>query len=387
MNHYDIKSASKYSRDTLARIIGDSLAKDLMRDSFQTYFVTLEGDQYLVGSTVINFLARTNESFRDTMPTNQRYMHPLALAQQLETRLEAMHSSDGLIDEVQYSDSYTDFGVDLALVHKLDLPRRVDHSWINGSKDDKRLFEGYHLSGGHTDYRDRIFEKHLTIVKGVLKRLAPQASDHHIYDRKGLMDVGKSTLYELIETYDCTRNIQFITYTYPRIRGAMIDHLRSLDFVPRSLRTTANRIKRYVGANHMDLWYDGDEIMKALDLTEEAFTEASRILYGKQILSFEDPIRDTENLKVKDTLSVEPRNMSDDPIWISQVAEDLAASLETLPDQERFVFESYYIYENSLREIGDYLGLTESRACQLLTKAKQRLSRISELQEHAKFLD
>jgi RNA polymerase sigma factor for flagellar operon FliA len=226
------------------------------------------------------------------------------------------------------------------------------------------------------DLRDRLILTYAPLVKYVAGRLGSGLPAH--VDEGDLVSYGLLGLIGAIERYDPDRDIKFETYAISRIKGAIIDELRALDWVPRSVRARAREIERAIGELEARLGTaPTDEQIAAkigisVDELEEALTDISRSSIaaldelwstsgeGDQV-SLLDTIEDTSGLRPADVLDA------------SELREALADAIARLPEREKLVVTLYYYEELTLREIGEVLGVTESRISQLHTKAILRL--------------
>ena len=194
-----------------------------------------------------------------------------------------------------------------------------------------------------------------------------------------LVSYGLLGLMNAIERYDPGRDIKFETYAISRIKGAIIDELRSLDWVPRSVRTRAREIERAIAELERRLHRapTDEEMASELKFSVDEFQDAlvqisnSTIAALDELWSVSDSSGDAVSLL--DTLTDES---APDPAAVmdqTDLKDRVADAIARLPEREKLVVALYY-YENlTLREIGEVLGVTESRVSQLHTKAVLRL--------------
>jgi RNA polymerase sigma factor for flagellar operon FliA len=215
------------------------------------------------------------------------------------------------------------------------------------------------------------------LVKYVAGRMSSGLPAH--VEEADLISYGLIGLIAAIGRFDLTREIKFETYAIPRIRGAIIDELRSLDWVPRSVRARTREIER---ANtkleaRLQRAPTDDEMSAELELTVDEFQEAllqissSTIVALDELWSVSDSSGDQVSLldTIPDRGAPDPQSVVDQGELRDRIADAIAA----LPEREKLVVALYY-YENlTLREIGEVLGVTESRVSQLHTKAVLRL--------------
>jgi RNA polymerase sigma factor for flagellar operon FliA len=194
-----------------------------------------------------------------------------------------------------------------------------------------------------------------------------------------LISYGLVGLISAIERYEPEREIKFETYAIPRIRGAIIDELRALDWVPRSVRARAREIERANVKLERKLQRapTDEEIADELEIDVEDFQESLIQISNSTIAALDElwTVSDSsgDQVSLLDTL---PDPASPDPAKVmdaTDLKDRVADAIARLPEREKLVIALYY-YENlTLREIGEVLGVTESRISQLHTKAVLRL--------------
>jgi RNA polymerase sigma factor for flagellar operon FliA len=194
-----------------------------------------------------------------------------------------------------------------------------------------------------------------------------------------LISYGLVGLISAIERFEPEREIKFETYAIPRIRGAVIDELRALDWVPRSVRARAREIERVNVKLERQLKRapTDDEMATELGLSDEEFQEALIQISNSTIAALDElwTVSDSsgDQVSLLDTLpdpdALDPAKAAD----ATDLKDRVADAIARLPEREKLVIALYY-YENlTLREIGEVLGVTESRISQLHTKAVLRL--------------
>jgi RNA polymerase sigma factor for flagellar operon FliA len=194
-----------------------------------------------------------------------------------------------------------------------------------------------------------------------------------------LISYGLIGLIAAIGRFDLSREIKFETYAIPRIRGAIIDELRSLDWVPRSVRARARDIERANTKLEHKLQRapTDEEIAKDLGIGTDELEESliqisnSTIAALDELWTVSDASGDQVSLldTIHDPDAPDPERIVD----ATELKDRVADAIARLPEREKLVIALYY-YENlTLREIGEVLGVTESRISQLHTKAVLRL--------------
>ena len=225
--------------------------------------------------------------------------------------------------------------------------------------------------------RDRLIVTYAPLVKYVAGRLGSGLPAH--VDDEDLVSYGLLGLIGAIERYDPERDVKFETYAIARIRGAIIDELRALDWVPRSVRSRARDIERAIGELEAKLGRvpSDEEIAGKLGLTTEELDESLSEISRSSIAALDElwTISGSGGDQVALIDTIEDTDAPDPQGALSQVElrEAIADSIARLPEREKLVVTLYYSEELTLREIGEVLGVTESRVSQLHTKAILRL--------------
>jgi RNA polymerase sigma factor FliA len=227
--------------------------------------------------------------------------------------------------------------------------------------------------------RERLVVAYSPLVKFIAGRMASGLPSH--VEEGDLISYGLLGLIGAIERFDPGREIKFETFAVARVKGAIIDELRSLDWVPRSVRARARDVEKANAKLEAKLQRSPteEEMAKELKITVEEFQNAlleianSSVLALDDLWTFADPEGGGGQISVLDTITdpnaVDPESEAQS----SELKDRLADAIESLPERERLVIALYY-YENlTLREIGEVLGVTESRISQLHTKAVLRL--------------
>ena len=232
---------------------------------------------------------------------------------------------------------------------------------------------------GDQKIRDRLILTYAPLVKYVAGRLGSGLPAH--VDEGDLVSYGLLGLIGAIERYDPARDVKFETYAMARIKGQIIDELRSMDWVPRSVRARARHIERAIGELEARLGRapTDEEISKKLGITEEELEESLGEIARSSIAALDElwtvsgsggggdqvALIDT----IEDTEAPDPQGSLSE----TEMKEAIGEAIARLPEREKLVVTLYYYEELTLREIGEVLGVTESRVSQLHTKAVLRL--------------
>jgi RNA polymerase sigma factor for flagellar operon FliA len=223
------------------------------------------------------------------------------------------------------------------------------------------------------DNREQIIKDYVPLVKFVAHRVASRLPSHVELD--DLIHSGILGLMDAIEKFEPARNIKFKTYAELRIKGAILDGLRELDWVPRSLRRKKKDIE---GAYHMLEQQMGraatdEQVAVHLGITLDELHKNLDDLKGVTLGTFVEVGEDGEG---ESLISFVPDPDAEDPsqtFQASEIKEILREAMEFLPKKEKFVVQLYYFDELTMKEIGTLLNITESRVSQLHTKAMLRL--------------
>jgi len=240
----------------------------------------------------------------------------------------------------------------------------------------KDLWRRY-KTGGDDRARERLVVAYSPLVKYVAGRLSSGLPSH--VEEADLISYGLTGLVNAIERFDLTRQIKFETYAIPRVRGAIIDELRSLDWVPRSVRARARGIERANAKLEHKLQRapDDEEMSAELGISVEEFQAALVQISNSTIAALDElwsvSASSGDQVSLLDTLHDPDAPDPERALDATELKDRVAEAIARLPEREKLVIALYY-YENlTLREIGEVLGVTESRISQLHTKAVLRL--------------
>jgi len=236
---------------------------------------------------------------------------------------------------------------------------------------------------GDRHARERLVVAYSPLVKYVSGRMASGLPAH--VDEADLISYGLVGLINAIERFEPEREIKFETYAITRIKGAIIDELRSLDWVPRSVRARARDIERANAKleHRLQRAPTDEEMARELGITVDEFQESLLQISDSTVAALDElwTVSDSsgDQVSLLDTLT---DDSAPDPAAVmdqTELKDRVAEAIARLPEREKLVVALYY-YENlTLREIGEVLGVTESRVSQLHTKAVLRLrSRLTE---------
>jgi RNA polymerase sigma factor FliA len=238
------------------------------------------------------------------------------------------------------------------------------------------LWRRYKDQGDDTA-RERLVVAYSPMVKFVAGRLGAGLPSH--VEDADLISYGLVGLIGAIQRFEPERGIKFETFAMTRIRGAIIDELRSLDWVPRSVRSRAREIEQVQAKLEHELQRAPSEAELAakLNMTEEELQTALLEIANSSVYALDElwTVSDSsgDQVSLLDTIADDGAADPQEALATTEVKDRLTEAIGGLPEREQLVVALYY-YENlTLREIGEVLGVTESRVSQLHTKAVMRL--------------
>jgi RNA polymerase sigma factor for flagellar operon FliA len=202
-----------------------------------------------------------------------------------------------------------------------------------------------------------------------------------------LVSAGVVGLMDAVGKYDPGRDTKFETYAVARIRGAIVDDLRSLDWVPRSVRRKARMVEEAYSRleNELGRAADDEEISKKLNMSIAEFKNMVDEIVSAGLLSLDDFVGNQDGertTRIIDLVCSKEAGTPSTSLEIDEMREILAEAIMNLPDKERTVVALYYYEDMTLKEIGRTLGVSESRVSQIHTKAMLRLrGRLRSLQD------
>lgn len=222
--------------------------------------------------------------------------------------------------------------------------------------------------------RERLIHHYLYLARHVVDRLGLRPCGWLGYE--DLVSHAVMGLMDAIEKFDPSRGVRFETYAVTRIRGAVLDMLRSLDWVPREVRRRENELKAAMVALETEHGRPSDdaEIAEHLGWTLQEVQETLALASQGTVLSLDSYVADCGDEDL-DPLECLGYNAAD-PVRHTQRSERrrvLVEAIEALNEQERTVLALYYFEDLTLKEIGAVLNVSESRVCQIHTKAIWRL--------------
>jgi RNA polymerase sigma factor for flagellar operon FliA len=220
--------------------------------------------------------------------------------------------------------------------------------------------------------KDQLVQRLAPLVKRIAYHLmARLPSSIQIDD---LVQNGMIGLLDAIDRFEAGMGAQFETYAAQRVRGAMLDGLRENDWLPRGLRRELRRIEQAITRLEQEFGRppSEDELARTLDVSLAGYQKTLQDARGHQVISFEDLIEENG----EDFLERHFVDSDGDPSRILEDADlkkSLVQGIELLPEREKLMMALYYEQDLNLREIGEVMGVTESRVSQLHSQAVARL--------------
>ena len=226
------------------------------------------------------------------------------------------------------------------------------------------------------EIRQRLLNKYVPLVRNVASRMAmgfPRS-----VELSDLINTGVIGLVEAFGNFDPERGVKFETYAVPRIRGAILDELRALDWVPRSTRAKSREIERALMSleNELGRLPEKTELAKHMKISVNELHLALDDVSSTSILSLDEVIyREDDNRQVPRIETVVDKSTRSvlGEIEKGELRSFLVVAIDRLTEQEKLVIALYYYEELTLKEIGEVMSISESRVSQIHTRAVMKL--------------
>ena len=218
--------------------------------------------------------------------------------------------------------------------------------------------------------QEALIAEHIELVKRIAYHLiARLPANTEIED---LMQSGMMGLLEAARNYDASRGASFATFAGFRIRGAMLDEVRRHDWTPRSVHRKQREVSTAIRELEVELGRQlkGSEIAARLEISLDDYHKILRDSAGCSLFSLNDALDETKPMR---QLASDEGADPDVLFTEGQIREEVAQAISGLPEKEQMVLSLYYERELNLKEIGEVLGVTESRVCQIHGQAMARL--------------
>ncbi len=230
---------------------------------------------------------------------------------------------------------------------------------------------------GNEKIREHFVLKYAPLVKHIAGKISYKIKGAAEFD--DLLGYGAIGLLDAISKYDPYKKIKFNTYAMTRIRGAIYDELRNLDWIPRTIRQKAKKLEHAINTleNKLDRAATDEEIAEFMEISIQDLKKTYLEVNGTTILSLFDSYsknnKDGEKIEFIHTIESPETKNPESIMEKKEIQKYLVMAIKELPDKEKKVLILYYYEELTLKDIGKVLGITESRVSQLHTKAIMRL--------------
>ena len=225
--------------------------------------------------------------------------------------------------------------------------------------------------------RDDLIIQYTPLVKFVANRIAMRLPPH--VDVNDLISSGILGLMDAIEKFDSNREAQFKTYAEFRVRGSILDELRMMDWIPRSVRQKSNMLDSAFSKIEQELGRPAsdEEVAESMGINLDELQDLVARSASLAILSLDDIIHSNDEGGASRTLLDTLSGLEEDDPQAKHALEELkgllAQAIDALPERERLVLSLYYHEEMNMKEIGQVMDITESRVSQIHSKALARI--------------
>ncbi len=246
---------------------------------------------------------------------------------------------------------------------------------INDSREEDLLWEEFKKTKS-AKLRDKFIRQYMPLVKYVAGKLATGMPN--CIEFEDLVGYGQFGLLDAIGRYDIAKGVKFKSYAVTRIRGAMFDELRQIDWVPRSVRQKSREIEDTIVTleSRLGRMASDSEIAKAMNIPEDEYHKTLMKVSGTSVLSLNEvwySSDDNDNMSIGDSIE-SPNSLNPDVIAErEEVKKVIVNAINELPEKEKMVIVLYYHEDLTFKEIGEVLQVSESRISQLHASANHHL--------------
>ncbi len=237
----------------------------------------------------------------------------------------------------------------------------------------RKLLEEY-ASTKTPEIREKIILEYAPLVKVVAGRLSMYLGYNVEYD--DLVSYGIFGLIDAIDKFDCMKEVKFETYASLRIRGAILDQIRKMDWIPRTIRQKQKKIDSVIKEIELTTGHTAteEEIAKGLGISEDEYVEWQSQMKVTGLVSLNEYMEQGSDVSQDYSRHTTSRYISpEENIEKEELSKVLGEALELLTEKERKVITLYYYEELTLKEISSILEVSESRISQLHTRALQKM--------------
>ncbi len=226
------------------------------------------------------------------------------------------------------------------------------------------------------ELRNRLLQKYLGVVHYVVSKLFKSIPTY--VERNDLVNIGVIGLGEALDRYDPYFGIKFETYAIPRVKGAIIDELRKQDWIPRSLRSKSNMIKKVV--EDLEQVYRGDvpdnEVAQQLGISESEYQHWQSQVNQTNVISLDKPNQNYDEHNLYDVVEDEGSTNALESLEDEEMKKILVRVIKKLPEKARLAITLYYFEHLTFKEIGKILHVSESRISQIHSETTERMRRM-----------
>ncbi len=227
-----------------------------------------------------------------------------------------------------------------------------------------------------SEVREQIILEYAPLVKIVAGKLSMYLGYNVEFD--DLVGYGIFGLIDAIDKFDCTKDVKFETYASLRIRGAILDQIRKMDWIPRTLRQKQKKIEAAIQSIEMETnrTAQNDEIARELGISEEELLNWQGQMKITNVISLDEYVEQGSEPSLYGSAGMSRFEQPEAVVEVKELKELLKESIEKLTEKERKVVLLYYYEELTLKEISLVLEVSESRVSQLHTRALQKMKTI-----------
>ncbi|GAB4364638.1 MAG: RNA polymerase sigma factor WhiG [Calditrichia bacterium] len=226
------------------------------------------------------------------------------------------------------------------------------------------------------ELRNRLMQKYLGVVHYVVSKLFKSIPPN--MERDDLVNIGVIGLGEALDRYNPYFGIKFETYAIPRVKGAIIDELRKQDWIPRSLRSKTNKIKKAI--EDLEQMYRGEvpayEVAQQLGISEAEYQNWQSQAHHTNMVSLDKPNHNFDEHNLYDVVEDETSTNALASIEEEEMKKTLVKVIKKLPEKARLAITLYYYEHLTFKEIGAILKVSESRISQIHSETMERMRKM-----------
>ena len=236
-----------------------------------------------------------------------------------------------------------------------------------GNKSLQELIELY-CKDPAPGLRNSIISKSMPLIRSIIGKIS--RPDQPLTQLEDLESAGIYGLLQAMDSYDCDRNIQFNTFAYYRIRGNIVDYLRSIDQLPRKQRKSYGEVQRVIDQKSQILGREplDEEVAEELNMDLEDYHKLLSNVQQRSVLSLDSPAYDDDSYSLYELQEDPDSETPDQDLVKTERTQALKKKIGTLKERERLILMLYYYEDMTMSEIALLLELTEARISQIVGK-------------------